>query len=151
MGTLSAHGGEFPIEVVETVSALKGLSGFMYGFSAPGGIINYQTKQPTDETLLTTKIGYRSAGILSAQLDAGGRVGDDKQLGYRFNIVKEKGETYNGSDADNTVTSLALDYRILPNLLWKGEIIYQDRHLDNEASMFMFNRGGSGNLNNTYK
>ncbi|MPW42845.1 TonB-dependent receptor [Acinetobacter guerrae] len=137
--SVSAWGGEFPIEVVESVSALKGLSGFMYGFSAPGGIINYQTKQPTDETLLTTKIGYRSAGILSAQLDAGGRVGEDKQLGYRFNIVKEKGETYNGSDADNTVTSLALDYRILPNLLWKGEIIYQDRHLDNEASMFMFN------------
>ncbi|MCU4415087.1 TonB-dependent receptor [Acinetobacter sp. WU_MDCI_Axc73] len=137
--SVSAWGGEFPVEVAESVSALKGLSGFMYGFSAPGGIINYQTKQPTEETLLNTKIGYRSAGILSAQLDAGGRVGEDKQLGYRLNVVKEKGETYNGSDADNTVTALALDYRILPNLVWKGEIIYQDRHLDNEASMFMFN------------
>ncbi|WP_228731698.1 TonB-dependent siderophore receptor [Acinetobacter sp. Colony158] len=24
----------------------------------------------------------------------------------------------------------------MPNLVWKGEILYQDRHLDNEASMF---------------
>jgi iron complex outermembrane receptor protein len=129
-------GGEFPVELAQNVMALKGLSGLMYGFATPGGIINYQTKQPTEENLLSTKIGYRSAGILSASLDAGGRVGEDKQFGYRFNIVKEKGETYNGSDADNLATALALDYRILPNLVWKGEILYQDRHLDNEASMF---------------
>ncbi|WP_228258830.1 TonB-dependent receptor [Acinetobacter ihumii] len=131
--SVSAWGGEFPVELAQNVMALKGLSGLMYGFATPGGIINYQTKQPTEETLLSTKIGYRNAGILSASLDAGGRVGEDKQFGYRFNVVKEKGETYNGSDADNTATSLALDYRILPNLIWKGEIIYQDRHLDNEA------------------
>lgn len=134
--SVSAWGGEFPVELAQNVMALKGLSGLMYGFATPGGIINYQTKQPTEENLLSTKIGYRSAGILSASLDAGGRVGEDKQLGYRFNIVKEKGETYNGSDADNLATALALDYRILPNLVWKGEILYQDRHLDNEASMF---------------
>ncbi len=134
--SVSAWGGEFPVELAQNVMALKGLSGLMYGFATPGGIINYQTKQPTEENLLSTKIGYRSAGILSASLDAGGRVGEDKQFGYRFNIVKEKGETYNGSDADNLATALALDYRILPNLVWKGEILYQDRHLDNEASMF---------------
>ncbi|MFW1910442.1 TonB-dependent siderophore receptor [Acinetobacter ursingii] len=134
--SVSAWGGEFPVELAQNVMALKGLSGLMYGFATPGGIINYQTKQPTEENLLSTKIGYRSAGILSASLDAGGRVGEDKQFGYRFNIVKEKGETYNGSDADNLATAVALDYRILPNLVWKGEILYQDRHLDNEASMF---------------
>ncbi|KAA8732474.1 TonB-dependent receptor [Acinetobacter qingfengensis] len=136
--TVSAWGGEFPVEVTESVTAIKGLSGLMYGFASPGGTIDYQTKQPTENDLLTTTVGYRSAGIFSAHLDAGGRIGEDKQFGYRFNIAKEKGETYNGSDADNLVTGLALDYRITPDLVWKGEVIYQDRHLDNEATMFMF-------------
>lgn len=133
--SVSAWGGEFPIEVVENVSALKGLTGIMYGFVSPGGTINYQTKQPTEQNLLTTTVGYPSAGILNAHVDAGGRVGEDKQFGYRVNVAKEKGESYNGTDVDNIVASLALDYKILPQLTWKGEVIYQDRHLDNEAAL----------------
>lgn len=133
--TISAWGGEFPIEVVESVTALKGLTGLMYGFASPGGTIDYKTKQPTDDNLLTTTLGYRSGNILNAHIDAGGRLGEDQQFGYRINLAKEKGESYNGTDVDNTVTSIAVDYKILPNLVWKGEIIYQDRQLDNEASM----------------
>jgi iron complex outermembrane receptor protein len=136
--TVSVWGGEFPLQVVDSVTALKGLTGLMYGFAAPGGSIDYRSKQPTDQPLLSTSFGYRSAGIFSAHIDSGGRLGAEQQFGYRLNVAKEKGKNSNGTKLDNLVTGLALDYRILPNLTWRAEVIDQDRHLDNEATMFMF-------------
>jgi outer membrane receptor for ferric coprogen and ferric-rhodotorulic acid len=39
-------GGDFPTEVIESVTALKGLTGFMYGFGEPGGALSYKLKRP---------------------------------------------------------------------------------------------------------
>jgi len=39
----NAYGVTMPYEQLESVQLLKGLSGFMYGFGAPGGIVNYVT------------------------------------------------------------------------------------------------------------
>jgi iron complex outermembrane receptor protein len=54
------RGTEMPLEMFEQVEVLKGLSGFMYGFGSPGGIINYVTKRPTDDTFFATDLGYAS-------------------------------------------------------------------------------------------
>lgn len=50
---------ELPVETFESVQLLKGSSGFMYGFGAPGGIINFVTKKPTDKPLVSVDLGYR--------------------------------------------------------------------------------------------
>jgi len=43
---VSSWGTEWPLEVMEQVDLLKGPGGFLYGFGAPGGIVNYITKKP---------------------------------------------------------------------------------------------------------
>ncbi|MGI4861543.1 MAG: TonB-dependent siderophore receptor [Janthinobacterium lividum] len=116
------------LEPFEQVQLLKGLSGFMYGFGAPGGIVNYVLKRPTDEPHHGVSVGYRSAGVFNASLDMGGRVGADQRLGYRFNIADEQGTTAesNGHIRRKSL-SLALDYRITPDLTWTFDAMYQER------------------------
>jgi len=125
-------GGDFPLESVESVQALKGLSGFMYGFGAPGGVIAYKTKRPTTEPLLSTELGYRNDSVLFAHLDAGGPIGRDGKLGYRVNLAGENGKTYNGAGVNRLLGSLALDYQITPDLKWYGTLTAEHSNLQEE-------------------
>lgn len=125
-------GGDFPLESVESVQALKGLSGFMYGFGAPGGVIAYRTKRPTATPLLSTEIGYRNDSVLFAHLDAGGPVGENGGLGYRVNLAGEKGTAYNGAGVNRLTGSLALEYDINPDLKWYSTLTGERSNLQEE-------------------
>jgi len=129
-------GGEFPVEAVETVEALKGLTGFMYGFGAPGGVLSYTSKTPTDTPLLSTEAGYRNDSVVYVHADAGGRLGENRKFGYRINIAGEKGDAYNGAGINRTFASAALDYRFTPDVTWFGSAIYQDSKLEHEPLLF---------------
>jgi iron complex outermembrane receptor protein len=133
---LMEWGGQFPLEAVESVQALKGLGGFMYGFGSPGGIISYQTKRPTDESLLTTTFGYRNDSVFSTAVDAGGRLNGPDSFGYRLNAAAEKGDAYNGSGIDRKMLSLAVDQPIGDRLTWRAEIIHENSTLRHEPLFF---------------
>nr|WP_269450751.1 TonB-dependent receptor [Stenotrophomonas sp. MMGLT7] len=120
-------GSELPLEAFEQVDLLKGLSGFLYGFGAPGGIVNYVTKKPTEQRLLSIDTGYRSDGILSEHVDLGGRAGAGGRLGYRFNATHEEGGLYNGGSINRNAASVSLDARLGPALTWTLDAVYQDR------------------------
>ncbi len=125
-------GGDFALEPIQSVTALKGLTGFMYGFGSPGGVISYRTKRPTPAPLLTTEIGYRTAGIGYARLDAGGPLTRDGAFGYRLNLAGEKGDAYNRAGVNRLVGALALDYRLAANLHWYATASYEDSTLRHE-------------------
>lgn len=127
---------ELPIETFDSVQLLKGSSGFMYGFGAPGGIINFVTKKPTDKPLLSFDVGYRSDGVFSEHVDAGGRVGDDGRYGYRLNLTHEQGETYNGAHVQRNSGSLSVDTRLTSSLTWTADAIYQSRRVQGGVQDF---------------
>lgn len=125
-------GGTYPLESVETVEALKGLSGFMYGFGAPGGTISYRTKRPTAERLLTTELGWRATGDVFAHVDAGGPLTQDGRLGYRINVAGEKGRLYNEAKNNRWLASAALEYALTPDIKWYGTAAYEESKLEAE-------------------
>lgn len=125
-------GGDFPLEPIESVQALKGATGFMYGFGAPGGAILYRTKRPTETPMLTAEAGVRGKSVVSAQIDAGGPVDAVDGLGFRINIAKAQGEEYNEAEIDRSVASLALDYRISDALTWSANLGYEEYSIDGE-------------------
>jgi iron complex outermembrane receptor protein len=129
-------GGDFPLEPIESVTALKGLTGFMYGFGAPGGVISYRTKRPTAEPMLTTEIGYRTNSVFYARADAGGPLTRNAKLGYRVNLAGEKGTAYNEAGVNRMVGSLALEYAFNPNLKWYATATYEDNNLQHEPFQF---------------
>jgi iron complex outermembrane recepter protein len=133
---------DLSLEPFEQVELLKGLSGFMYGFGAPGGIVNYVLKRPTDTPYRSITVGYQSAGVFSQAVDLGGRFGPDNRFGFRLNLANENGNTEapNGK-VRRQVASLALDFRITPDLTWSADAFYQKRRTEGTLFGLMFGSG----------
>lgn len=125
---VASWGNTMPMEPFERIDLLKGLSGFMYGFGAPGGTVNYVLKRPTEDTQTSVAVGYKSDSLWSEHLDMGGRFGEDKRFGYRFNLAHEEGDTYvNHGKLDRTTASLAMDARLTNDLTATFDVLYSKR------------------------
>ncbi|WP_158003712.1 TonB-dependent siderophore receptor, partial [Stenotrophomonas geniculata] len=135
---VSSWGTEWPLEVMEQVDLLKGPGGFLYGFGAPGGIVNYITRKPTDTPTFSAQMGWREQGIVSGGIDVGGRFGNEQMFGYRFNAFQEKGETFNGGHVDRKVGALSLDARLSDVLTWTFDGVFQSRDLREESPQYYF-------------
>lgn len=116
-----------PYEHMEQVELLKGATGFMYGFGAPGGLVNYVTKKPTAEPVRSVTLGVMSQRLWRGHADLGGRLGQDGQIGYRLNATREEGDTFNEGHLRRNALSLALDARLSRDLTWDFQALYQDR------------------------
>lgn len=133
---------DLSLEPFEQVQLLKGLSGFMYGFGSPGGIVNYVLKRPTDDPYRSISLGYQSAGVFSEKVDLGGRFGNDNRFGYRLNLVNEDGNTAEANGhIRRQVASLAFDFRITPDLTWSADAFYQKRKTNGTLFGLMFGGG----------
>ncbi|OTG86403.1 TonB-dependent siderophore receptor [Acinetobacter sp. ANC 4558] len=129
-------GGDFPLETVDSVTALKGLTGFMYGFGTPGGAISYQLKRPLNTPKTTANIEYRNSSLFSAMFDKSDVI-DSIGLKYRAVVAGEKGTAYNDSDMQRYVGSLALEKDFTDTLHWEANIIYENSDLKKEPFTFM--------------
>jgi len=117
-----------PLEMFERVELLKGASGFMYGFGAPGAIMNYVLKRPVDDNVFAVDVGYKTGSLLAQHIDAGGRAGDDKRFGYRVNLVHEQGGTYfTGGELVRDAASLALELKLTSRLTLSFDTLYARR------------------------
>jgi len=119
-----------PYEHMEQVELLKGATGFLYGFGAPGGMLNYVTKKPTATRLRSVSLGLASDRIVRFNADLGGRLRDtlgSDGLGYRLDATHESGRTANDGSIQRSSALLALDARLGDRLSWDLQAFYQDR------------------------
>lgn len=141
-------GGDFPTEAAESVTALKGLTGFMYGFGEPGGAISYKTKRPTETPETFINLGYRNSGVLSAHVDSSHNLGDE--FAFRTNLATEQGTAYNESEIDRTLLSLSLDKNFGESVNWFTSVAYEKNKIEGEPLQFYFSaydvQGSSGKL-----
>lgn len=121
-----------PAEHYQQVELLKGLSGFMYGFGTPGGIVNYISKRPLPERALTLGVNFNSDATFRGMADTNLRFGKGDSIGLRVVGVHEQGNTYVDDDGyinrDSVSASLAADLNDTVTLLADG--LYQDRHAE---------------------
>ena len=116
-----------PLENVDRIEVLNGLSGFLYGFSALGGSINYVSKAPTAERFLTVACGQYGGGINYLHGDTGGPIDEAGRWGYRVNVYGEDGSTYiQDSHQQRDLISGVLRFTPLPNLVLHADIWHQD-------------------------
>src|ERR1035437_2168310 len=111
-----------PLDNKAQVEILKGTSGMQAGTSAPGGLVNYAVKRPTDAPLRSVRLETNSTGDILLGVDLGNSFGANKEFGYRLNAA---GESLN-SVAPNTrgsrqLLALALDWRISHDTLLQVE------------------------------
>lgn len=129
-------GGDFPSESAESVSALKGLTGFMYGIGEPGGAILYKTKRPTATPETFVNFAYRNPSLLSAHVDSSHNIGDE--FAVRANLFTEQGTAYNEAEIDRTLASVAFDKNFGEDLVWNGSVIYEKNKNQGEPLQFYF-------------
>ncbi|MFC0169784.1 TonB-dependent siderophore receptor [Pseudoduganella danionis] len=122
------RGTEMPLEMFESVEVLKGLSGFMYGFGSPGGIVNYVSKRPTTDKSFSAALGYQEGGALKEHFDIGGRVGEEGGFGYRLNLLHEDGGVQEESGTiHRNAAGLNLEWRVSDDVALTYESLYQRR------------------------
>ena len=117
-----------PLDNKERVEILRGTSGIQAGTSAPGGLVNYVVKRPTEQDLRQIRTEISGRGSVLGAVDLGGRFGEDRQFGYRLNVAAEdlKPRTYN-LDGRRNLFSLAADWRITRDSVFEAEIEYSKK------------------------
>lgn len=112
----------------DSVEIFKGTSGIQAGTSAPGGLVNYTVKRPTQNDVRTVRLEAISYGSLAAAVDLGGRAGDNKEFGYRINAAAEKVDNYTPAAKGNRqLLAVAADWRINKDSFLEAEFEYSRR------------------------
>jgi iron complex outermembrane receptor protein len=110
------------------IELLKGTSGIQAGTSAPGGLVNFTVKRPTETDLRTVRLETGSHGGGLVHVDLGGRFGTDRALGYRLNVAREAIRNHVASaDGQRSLLALAMDWRMEPDSLLEVELEHSKR------------------------
>lgn len=115
---------DMPLDSFQSVELLKGLGGFLYGFAAPGGILDFQSKQPTDTWMYEADAGVRSSNIFTQHVDTGGPITPSGDTGIRVNLEQESGYLYNKAYNEEYSGSIALTGKITPDITWSFNGFY---------------------------
>lgn len=130
------------LEDKERVEVFTGLSGFLYGAAAPGGMVNYVYKRPTFERLNSVTLGTYGAGQAYVHGDFGGRIDEAGTAGYRLNIVKQAGETaIDDQKIDRLLVSSAFDWKITDRLKLEVNASHSRYETDVPSSYWFVNPG----------
>lgn len=128
-----------PLDDKERLEVLRGATGFLYGVTSPGGMINYVSKQPTAQPLHEVTMGLNARQV-SGQMDLGGPVLDSSQkLAYRLNLAYgSPGSTWvDHQGVERRVASGVLDWRFLEESKLSLEAAYAEQRLDYAQALFM--------------
>jgi len=118
---------QIPLENKERFEVLRGLAGLQAGVAAPGGMINFVTKRPTDAPLRSATVEVRERGTVYGAIDLGGRF-DDRRFGYRINAAAEDLKSYvRGADGKRQFVSAAFDWRITPDATLSLDLDHQHK------------------------
>jgi iron complex outermembrane recepter protein len=130
-----------PLDNKERIEILKGTSGIQAGTSAPGGLVNYVVKRPTEQDLREVKLELTSRSSVLAAADLGGRFGAGNVFGYRLNVAHERLRPLtNNLDGERSLLALATDWRISRDSVLEAELEWSRK---TQASQVGFSLLGS--------
>jgi iron complex outermembrane receptor protein len=111
-----------PLDNKSRVEILKGTSGMQAGTSAPGGLVNFVVKRPTDAPVRSAALEWRQPGTVTAALDLGQRFGEGQAFGVRLNAAAAHLDPMVRSDQGNrSLFALAADWRLSADSLLEAE------------------------------
>lgn len=115
------------LENKEAVEILYGASGILSGTSAPGGLVNYVLKRPTDTPLREVALSAGERGSVEAQGDLGGRFGDEGRFGYRINLAAaERRPAIRDAWSQRALASGFFDWRVARGTVVEAEVEQHD-------------------------
>lgn len=99
---------------LEQIEVLKGPASVNYGAMPPGGLVNYVSKRPTEDTLREVEVQVGSDDLRQVALDFGGKLNESGTLLYRLTAL--------GRNSDTPVDYIHDDrYYVAPAITWKPD------------------------------
>jgi iron complex outermembrane receptor protein len=112
-----------PLDNKSRVEILKGTSGMQAGTSAPGGLVNFVVKRPTDAPLRSAGLEWRQAGSVTGALDLSQRFGEGQAFGVRLNAATAHLDPQlKSAKGERSLFALAADWRVSPDTLIEAEV-----------------------------
>ncbi|MCF8168372.1 MAG: TonB-dependent receptor, partial [Rhodoferax sp.] len=119
-GLPSSNFAPLALENKERIEVLKGVSGLQAGVSAPGGLLNFVSKQPLQEPSTQVVAGADGHGGSKVHLDTNARWGP---LGVRVNLATESLRThFDQAAGQRTFASVALATALTPDTSVSAEL-----------------------------
>jgi len=123
-----------PFENKAAVEILKGPAAIRYGFTPPGGIINYVLKRPTSKPYAFVQGFGDSNGTIGIHGDFGGEL--NETFGYRINAVVSQEASYvEGVTGPRRMFSALFEWKPTDKLTIDFEGEYQYRELEQQATI----------------
>lgn len=123
-----------PLDNKERIEILRGTSGMQAGTSAPGGLVNYVVKRPTERDVRAVRVEWTSRASVLSALDLGGRAGPDRVFGYRLNVAHEEMRPNTRNlNGHRDLAALATDWRVSRDSLLETELEWSHKAQPSQA------------------
>jgi len=130
------------LENKERVEVLKGVAGLQAGVSAPGGLVNYVTKQPVKQAFTMTTLGLNDEGGAKVQLDLNRQLGD---FGVRLNWVDETlRPQFDQANGGRQLFSLAMATDLTPDTRLTADFEVHHKRQPSVPGLGLLDRNGDG-------
>ncbi len=141
-GALFPNQAKTAFENIDRIEVQRGLSGFLQGFAAPGGTVNYITERPTSTWQSRAELRVDGDGTFLPGVDIGGPLTADGEWGIRLNAAGgREGYYVDRVRTDRAFGSIALDWK--PNADVKVELDAQiDRRKGNTQPNLLLDING---------
>ena len=112
-----------PLDNKARVEILKGTSGMQAGTSAPGGLVNFVVKRPTDAPLRSASLEWRESNSVTGALDLSQRFGEGQAFGVRLSAAAARLDPkLKSAKGERGLFALAADWRVSPDTLIEAEV-----------------------------
>jgi iron complex outermembrane recepter protein len=106
----------------DRIEILKGTSGLQAGTSAPGGLVNFVVKRPTDLAARSATLSWQQSGSVMGAVDINQRFGVNDALGLRLNAAAESlNPQVRDAKGQRHLLALAGDWRLSADTLLEAE------------------------------
>jgi iron complex outermembrane receptor protein len=121
-----------PFENKAAVEIIKGPASVRYGFTPPGGVVNYVLKRPTQTPYSFAQIFGDSFGGYGIHIDTSGPISDT--VGVRLNAVAAREATFvDGVAGPRYMASAMVEWKPTDTLTIDFDLEYQFRELEQQA------------------
>ncbi len=120
--------GAISLENKAAIEIVKGLSALRYGFTSPGGVVNYVLKRPTAQPLSRVTVSANEHGGMGVHGDWSRRFGEQEQVGVRINMASEKLRNHiDAYHGNKRFFSSIVEWQVTSSLLLEAELEHQKR------------------------
>lgn len=124
-----------PLDNKDRVEVLKGTSGLQAGTSAPGGLVNFVVKRPTETPLRDIRLEWRERNSVLGAVDLSQRFGETHAFGVRLNAAAEHLDPLlRASRGDRHLAAIAGDWRVSRDTLIEAEFETSHRSQPSQAA-----------------